>query len=78
MDFEDFLEHEEEIVRRTATVLQELNESYERKALNKDEYQELVNDLMDLGKIDELADSIESKAAIQKAFASLLIISKII
>jgi len=78
MDFTEFLEHDDEIIRRTATVLQELNESYEREALNEEEYQELLNDLMDLGKIDELADSIERKAAIQKVFEQLILLSKII
>ena len=78
MDFTEFLEHDDEIIRRTATVLQELNENYDREALNEEEYQELLNDLMDLGKIDELADSIERKAAIQKVFEQLMLLSKII
>ena len=76
MDFLDFLEHEEEVVRRTATVLQELTESYERNALTLSEYQDLVNDLMNIDNIDEINDTTKNKATIQEAFTALLSLVK--
>ena len=79
MEILDFLKDDDENVRRTATVLSELTESYELKALSKEEYDELVEDLLDMEKIDDLCDTIEKKAKLEKAFIALTgIVSKII
>jgi hypothetical protein len=68
IELKEFLEHEEESIRKTAEVLQELTETLESGTLSKEEYDELVGDLLDMKKIDELADTIERKAIIEKAF----------
>jgi len=70
-DFSEFLKHDEEVVRRVAGVLRELSESLDLKSISKEEYDELVGDLLDMNKIDNLATSIEQKAKLEKAFNAL-------
>jgi hypothetical protein len=71
MNITEFLKDDDEDVRRTAKVLSELTEAYELKSLSKDEYDELVEDLLDMKKIDDLCDTIEKKAKLEKAFNAL-------
>lgn len=79
MDFSEFLKHDEEVVKRVARVLAELTESLELKSISQQEYDELTDDLLDMEKIDKLADSVEQAAKIEKAFNSLAgIIGKVV
>jgi len=71
MDITEFLKDDDEDIKRTAKVLSELTEAYELKSLSKDEYDELVADLLDIEKIDALCDDIEKKAKLEKAFNAL-------
>lgn len=78
-DFSEFLKHDEEVVRRVAGVLKELSESLDLKTISKAEYDELVDDLLDMDKIDNLANSVEQAAKLEQAFKALSgIVGKII
>ena len=70
-DFSEFLNHEEEVVRDTAKMLQELVGTYQTRFLKKEEVEELASDLLDMAKIENLSESIERKANIEKAFNAL-------
>ena len=75
---EEFKTHEDAIVRDAAAAVAELIESSEAGSISKDELTELVNDLVTLDKIDSLADDIDRKVLIEKAFNAIkLIVSKL-
>lgn len=78
-NFSEFLNHDEEFIRRIAGVLNELTESLEGKAISKQDYDELVDDLLDMEKIDNLCDTMERKQKAEVAFKALAaIVGKII
>lgn len=72
---EDFFEHEDAIVADAAHQVSILNDGLRNEDLSQEQYDELVNDILEVEHIQELADSIKRKVAIHKTFE---IIKKII
>jgi len=71
MKFQDFLKDDDATVRRVSKVLAELTEAFELKSISREEYDELTADILDVGKIDDLATSVEQKAKLEEAFDAL-------
>ena len=67
MKFEDFFDHEESSVADAAHILAEAKQAYDAGDLTYDEFQELSQDVLEIGQIEKLADTLERKIAIQKA-----------
>ena len=79
MDISKFLKDDERVIKETATVIKELTESYELNSISKEEYDELLEDLLDMDNIDDLCDTVEQKAKVEKAFKALIsIVGKVI
>lgn len=76
MDFSDFNNHEEESVRQAAAILAEARQGFENGELTKEQYDELVEDVLQIEQMQELADSLERKIAIQKAAQLLMQLAK--
>lgn len=76
MDFNDFYNHEEESVRQAATILAEAKQGFENGELTKEQYDELIEDVLQIEQMQELADSLERKIAIQKAAQLLMQLAK--
>lgn len=79
MDISKYLKDDDMVIKQTAIVIKELTESYESKAISKEEYDELLGDLLDMDQIDDLCDTVEQKAKVEKAFKALIsIVGKVI
>lgn len=76
MDFNDFYNHEEESVRQAATILAEAKQGFENGELTKEQYDEIIEDVLQIEQMQELADSLERKIAIQKAAQLLMQLAK--
>lgn len=73
-NLKEFLEHDEESVREAAVLLKD----YISMEMSGDEISEIMEDLLELNRIEEHVDSIERKILIEKAFDAIkLIISSI-
>lgn len=74
--FTEFFKDEDEHVRDAARQVEALRMQMDKGELNPSEFEELSGDILDLDKIEELADSIERAAYIEKAFKMMLIVVK--
>ena len=70
-ELEKLLENEDDLIRGTTQMVVALIEDVKNGELSKDELSELVEDLTTLEAIDDLANSIERKAKIAKAFETI-------
>lgn len=71
---EKFLEHEEDCVRSTAAAVLEMYENVDMGTMSKDEMKEIIDDIITLDKIDELADGIDRKKKIHTAFQTIKLV----
>ena len=76
--FQDFFNHEEVVVKKAARFLAKIEHQYKLGKISADEFKELANDALEISKIDDLANDLERKAAIEKAIAALQIIAKFV
>lgn len=71
MTLDEMLQSKDPIIKNAARVLAELNDAVDEKRIKPEEYAELVDDLLDLEKINKLAKSVEHKAELEEAFNML-------
>lgn len=67
MDFKDLFDHDDEEVRAAAKLLNEAKEGLESGQLTREQFDELVEDALQIREIDGLADDLERKIAMEKA-----------
>lgn len=66
-----YLENEDPLIAHFATEARKLRQDFNQNKITKSEFNELLGDLFDLRQIDELAESIERKANIEKAIRAI-------
>ena len=71
MDLNTFLTHNEEVVRKAAEHVLSLREHVRTGDLSADEFEELAGDVLDLQRVDALADKITNKALVEQALIQL-------
>jgi len=71
MTLDEMLQSNDPLIKNAARVLDELNDAVDEKRIKPEEYAELVDDLLDLSKIQKLSIDIERKAKIEEAFIFL-------
>lgn len=69
--FKEFFEHEDKDIAFIAGKLAEYEDAVHSGKMDKDEFEELANDLIEFGHIDNLADSIERQVMYKKAFDAM-------
>jgi len=70
-----FLEHEDDLVRSTAQKLVKFRSLLKEGELSQNEYNELVEDLLDLRIIEEATDDLERQIKLKRAFDTLKMIA---
>lgn len=61
----DFVGHSDPIVNDMAMLLEEAKTAFESKAITKQQYQEIVEDITEIETINDLAGDLERKIRIQ-------------
>lgn len=74
--FEDYATSEDTLVAEAAMTLESVKDALDRGDLSRDEYNELVEDVLEFGQIDALSDSLERKVVMKQAFDALMLIAK--
>ena len=69
--FEDFFGHEEDAIRNAATLLAEAKSAFDSGDISQSEFTELSNDIMEIGEIDGLADSLDRKVQFTQAVSHM-------
>jgi hypothetical protein len=70
--FDQFLNSDDAEVASRAQKLQNYATQYKAGQLSKSEYDELCQDVCDLSQIDDLANTVEEKAELQRAFEAMM------
>jgi len=65
---EDFLNHEDPIIREAAQQISVLNDGLYNDDLSKEQFEELVNDLLEVDEVRRMSDTLERKIKIIQAF----------
>lgn len=78
MDFKDFIHHDEEKVRQAAQLLAEAKLEMEAGNITHEQFEELAEDILEIGEVNDLVDSLERKLAIEKAFSIFKLIMRAI
>jgi hypothetical protein len=65
---EDFLDHEDPMVKDTAEQLMVLKDGLDNDDMTKDQFAELVNDLLEVEQIRHMSDTLERKIKVIQAF----------
>lgn len=68
MDFVDFVHDKDGRISQAASLLDEARAGLQTGALTRAQFDELVEDIMEIGKVEDIADSLEQKIAVQKTF----------
>ena len=76
MEFGDFFSHDEQSVREAAEILAEAKQGVANGDLTQSEFEELAQDVLEIGQMQELADTLERKIAIQAAVDILSMLVK--
>lgn len=71
MEFNDFLDHDEDSVRKAAEILEEAKTGLEEGMLSREQFDEIAEDVLQIEEMTKLADSLERKIAIQQAVSAL-------
>ena len=73
--FEDYFDHEEPCIAEAAKILAEAKDALKTGDISKSEFEEIANDVLQIKKVDELADTIDRKRAIGEALDGLILIA---
>ena len=73
--FEDFFNHDEVVVQDAAKFLAEVEHRYKENLITASEFEELSNDALEIGDINDLADDLDRRVAISEALDALKIIA---
>ena len=66
--FNEFMSHEEELVRDAAAMVERLMDTYQTRFVKKEELNNIINDILDVEKIDNIVGMSERKDNIKAAF----------
>jgi hypothetical protein len=72
--FEDFAHHELDVISDMANMLIEYQQVLNAGDITYDEFSELSSDILDYGKINEYAESVDQKAFMKEAIDALIFI----
>ena len=65
---EEFLDHDDPIIREAAQQLNVLNDGLYNHDLSKEQFDELVEDLLEVEEVRRMSDTLERKIMILQAF----------
>lgn len=71
MEIKELLQSTDVLVRNTAELVQKYTEARDQKLITQTEYVELVNDVLDIGRLEKLCATMEQKAQIHQAVEAL-------
>ena len=74
--FEEFIKSDNDKVRDMAENLERYKTAHKDGQITNEELQELSDDLLDLDKIDDLADKLEERVVIKEAMETMITIIK--
>jgi len=77
-ELKEFLNHDDEIVRKAAKEASFLKSARETGDLTEEQYTELVEDLLEAKKIRRLSETLERKIIILQAFTTIRTILEVI
>lgn len=69
--FEDFFGHDEDAIRNAAVLLVEAKSAFDSGDITKSEFDELAEDILEIGEIDKLADNLDRRVAFKQALDGL-------
>ena len=69
--FEDFFGHDEDAIRNAAVLLVEAKSAFDSGDITKSEFDELAEDILEIGEIDKLADNLDRRVAFKEALDGL-------
>ena len=69
--FEDFFGHDEDAIRNAAVLLVEAKSALRDGDISKSEFEELAEDILEIGEIDKLADNLDRRVAFKEALDGL-------
>ena len=78
MDLNELLDSNDPLIRNAAMVVNEAKVGYEAGELTREQFDELVEDALQVAEVDELADDLERKIAVQKAVDVLKMVIKLV
>lgn len=67
MDFDDLLNHNDTWIKTSAELVRECKAGLESGQLSKEQFDELMEDVLQIEKVDGLADDLERKIVVQEA-----------
>lgn len=67
MEFKDFFHHEDDKISEAARVLDEAKKALESGQFDQEQFDEIAEDVYQIVEMDELANDLERKIAIQTA-----------
>ena len=73
--FEDFFGHDEDAIRNAATLLAEAKTAFDAGDITQSEFAELSQDILEIGEIDDLADTLDGRVALGQALDLLKLLS---
>lgn len=76
--FEDFFGHDEDAIRNAAVLLVEAQSAFDSGDITKSEFDELAEDILEIGEIDKLADNLDRRVAFKQALDGLKSLAGII
>lgn len=75
LSLNDYIADDNNIIVNKALKLKEYIEDLKENKISKEEYADLVSDLFDLNKIEEISTDAEVKILLKKVFEDLIIIA---
>lgn len=70
--FQDFLAHDEEVIRNMSTLLIEAKGAFERGEMSHSEFTEIAHDITEIKTIDDILDDVDRRRAAHEAFNVLV------
>ena len=72
MNVADFFDHKEHVIQSCAHQIAEYQTQLARNEITQEEYDDLVQSLLSVDKINKLMDNVEDKKLVQAGFDALL------
>lgn len=63
----DFFSHEEPTIRQAAVLLEQAHKARENDEISQEQFEELVNDILDIKRLSQFCDTLDRKVAVQNA-----------
>lgn len=72
-----FLEHENDLIRATSHKVMKYKIMLDAEELTQDEYEELINDALDLKQIEKATDDVIKQVELKRIFDAIKIIAQL-